>query len=139
MSWYYWANTGEIHEATGGMKWFLDREIDLEKAAAGAGVPQKTYGPFATQDEAQAFASTHPSWLSQGKQVLGQAGQALDVPGALTSLGNTLVKLVNRALEAVAGIVLLAIAANVILKQTTGVDVAGRAARAGKRAATAAA
>lgn len=80
------------------------------------------------------------------ESLLGKAGGAVapaiapitDVTGAITGAVNTVVKLVPRVLEAVVGIVLLAIAANAILKQTTGVDVAGTAKRAGKTAAKAA-
>ncbi len=140
MSWYYYRNTGQIHEATGVLKWTTDREIDLEKAAADVGVPQKVYGPFATQQQAETFKAGNPSWVDQAKQAAGDVGQAVNgIPNAVTNFGNTLVKLVNRMLEAFAGVVLLAIAANVILKQVSGVDVAAKGLSAGKKAAKAAA
>lgn len=132
MSWYYHQTYGEVVEETGWRKWLQDREIDQEKIAAAAGVPQTWFGPFATQAQAQAFGSTHPSLTDQAKAAVQAPIQ--DLTGAVTAAVNTAVKLWVRVAEAAVGIVLLAIAANAIVKQTTGVDAAGAAARAGKTA-----
>lgn len=140
MSWYYHQTYGEIVEYTGWQKFLQDREIDQEKLAAKVGIPQSWFGPFATQAEAQAFKTGHPSAIDQAKAVAAQP--IAGVEQAIANFGNTIVKLSTRLAEAAVGIVLLAIAANVILKQLTGVDVAGSAVRttkkAGKAAATAA-
>lgn len=129
MSWYYSQVTGSVSELTGTDKWLMDREIQLEQASAKVGVPEVLWGPFTTQQEAQTFAQAHPSVQ---KAV---TAPVTDVTSAITSFSNTLVKLFTRLAEAAVGVVLLAIAANVILKQTTGFDAAGTAIRTGKRAA----
>lgn len=146
MSWYYELATGDIFERTGFLKWETDREIDREKlvAAIPGGFPQHVFGPFATRDEAQAFKSTHPSVVDQAKAGVKAAENAVqqpvhDVTSAIAAVGNQLVKLGLRLVEAAVGIVLLAIAANAIIKQATGVDVAGAAVRAGKKTGKAAA
>lgn len=133
MSWYYNHTDGQVFQLTGALKWAQDREIALEEQAAKVGVPQFNFGPFATQADAEKFKAAHPSVATQAQ------GAITDVTGAITGFGNQLVKMLNRILEAITGIVLLAIAANIILKQTTGVDVAGHAIKAGKQTAKAAA
>jgi hypothetical protein len=133
MSWYYNITTGNIVELTGTLKFFQDREIGLEEHAAQLGAPQFNFGPFPTQADAQAFKTAHPSAVDQAKGAV--QGVAGDVSGAVANFGNQLVKLSIRFAEAAVGVVLLAIALNVILKQATGVDVAGSAVKAGKTAA----
>jgi len=140
MSWYYRLDTGEVFEATGLLKWSTDREIGLEKLAG----TRIIYGPWGARAEADTFAAAHPSFLShiqdQARNLQNQVQQAIpDIPGAITAATNTAVKLSIRFAEAAVGIVLLAIAANAILKQATGVDVAGTAVRTGKKAARVAA
>ena len=133
MSWYYNRSLGDIFEATGPIKWTIDREIDLEKTLAKAGRPQVFFGPFATQADAQTFKAANPSILDRARDVAGNLNPVNDVTSAITSFTNTIVKLWIRVAEAAVGIVLLAIAANAILKQTTGIDPAGSAIGAGKK------
>ena len=138
MSWYYNRTTGDVYQATGVMKWTTDREITLEKGAAATfGTPQTLFGPFATRADAEAAKQANPSLPDQAKAAI--ARPVTDVTSAIAGFGNQLVKVGLRLAEAAVGIVLLAIAANVILKQLTGVDVAGSAVRAGKQAGAAAA
>lgn len=133
MSWYYNSSTGEIAEFTGWQKWLEDREITLEKATS----TQTHYGPFASQADAQAYKTAHPSVVDRAKQAA--TGAVTDVTSAITGATNTFVKLSIRVLEAAVGIVLLAVAFNAILKQTTGVDAIGAARKAGTKAAVTAA
>jgi hypothetical protein len=138
MSWYYDRGSGNIVELTGQAKWMADTEISLEKLDPI--VPQVWFGPYNTQAEAETFKTANPSVVDQAKTAADTASKVIpDVAGSLTQFGNTLVKLSIRFAEAAVGIVLLAIAANAILKQTTGVDVAKTTAKAGKKAATIAA
>jgi hypothetical protein len=136
--WYYNSHTGAVEE--------LPEAIGFVELHSGLG----WHGPFDTKQAALDFYNTNkaanPGWAAPtgiGGN-LANAGAAVvapitDVTGAITGATNTIVKLVPRVLEAAAGIVLLAIAANVILKQVTGVDVAGSAVRATRRSATTAA
>lgn len=117
MSWYYDQVNGQIAERTGFDKWLIDRDIWTMKHDPIPG--QTIYGPFATQAEAEAFKASHPS---------GVAG-VLGIPSA-SQVTSEVAALLVRIGEIALGIVLLAIAANVILKQSTGVDVGA----AGRRA-----
>jgi len=135
MSWYYNITTGRVVELTGALKFFQDREIALEEHAAQLGAPQFNFGPFPTQADADAFKTAHPSAVDQAKGAVQSVTG--DVSGAVANFGNQLVKLAIRFAEAAVGVVLLAIALNVVLKQATGVDVAGSAVKAGKNAAVA--
>jgi hypothetical protein len=107
------------------------------------------HGPFGSKQEALDYytrnAPHNPGWKAPTGIAgnLGNAGAAVAEPAreainsatsAWTAAINTAVKLVPRILEATVGIVLLAVAANAILKSATGVDVAGTAARGVKRA-----
>lgn len=135
MSWYYNRQTligDSIFEATGWQKWATDREVDLEKAAAAAGVPQMLFGPFATRPDAETFRSAHPG-PQAGAAAVGQG--VTDVGSALNTFTKTLAQIYLRTAEIAVGIVLLAVALNAILKQTTGVNVAATAKRAGVTAA----
>lgn len=138
LEWIYNSRTGEVIEVP-----IAVAEVELH---SGLG----WHGPFDSQQAANAYysanAAANPGWKAPTGfgGVLNNAAGAVtapitDVTSAITGAVNTVVKLVPRILEAAAGIVLLAIAANVILKQLTGVDVAGTAVRTGKKAATAAA
>lgn len=134
MSWYYDAQNDKVFEATGAQSNLLDGEIKLEETGAAVGVPQLFFGPFATQQEAQQTQAQHKTLLDQVK-----ANNPLNAASdAVKGIVDTAVKLVTRILEAAAGIVLLAIAANAILHQTTGVDVAGGVKKVTKTAAKAA-
>jgi hypothetical protein len=138
VSWYYNRNLGTVVEFTGVTAWTLNGNIEFEKGLEKQfGLPRIWYGPFNTRDEAVAAQTAHPSALDEAKATAQKA--IPDVAGAITQATNTAVKLGMRLAEAAVGIVLLAIAANAILKQTTGVDVAKTAAKAGKKAATVAA
>jgi hypothetical protein len=128
MSWYYNKLAGEVFEATGWLKFTTDREIDLEKGAAALGVPQTYFGPFATKANAEAYKTANPAvipTIEKGAQKIAAAPG--DVQGFVSQLTNNIThnaeQLVIRVLEAAVGIVLLAIALNVILKQATGKDI----------------
>jgi hypothetical protein len=129
MSWYYSTATGRIFEATGLEKTALDLDIMVQNKST---LPHILFGPFASQTEAQAFAASHPATGLAGAVTgpVNQLGTGLaglnPVDKVLGAVGPILVRIG----EVVAGIVLLAIAANVILKQTTGVNPAGAAKRA---------
>ncbi len=108
------------------------------------------HGPFDTKQDALNYyernKAANPGWkapttdvgtsISNAQDTAKQRGQSLinDATSAWTAAINTIVKLVPRVLEAAVGIVLLAVAANAILKQTTGVDIAGAAVRGTRRA-----
>jgi len=107
------------------------------------------HGIFHNRDDVTAYynanKAAHPQWKAPTSNIIDQAGNTIDTAqakaqqvvdsatSAWTAAINTAVKLVPRVLEAAVGIVLLAIAANAILKQTTGVDVAGAAVRGARR------
>ncbi len=131
-SWYYSQPTGDVSQLCGWEKWSMDREIQLQQAAAKAGVPQNMFGPFATQAQAEQAKQQNPSWPDQAAKTV--QGPVTDVTSAITAFANQVYKLTIRLAEAAVGIVLLAIAANVILKQTTGVDVARTTVRGVKKA-----
>jgi hypothetical protein len=122
-SWYYNRVTGQVFSASGAEKYALDKSIMLEKLP---GVSKYLWGPYATQAEAQAAAAQYPATAPTALAAVPTPGDVADK--VLGTVGPVLV----RVGEVVAGVVLLAIAANVILKQTTGVDVAGGAARAAR-------
>lgn len=112
------------------------------------------HGLFHSTDEITRFyndnKAAHPGWKAPTGNPIDQAGNAVDAAGqkvnqvvdsatsAWTAAINTIVKLVPRVLEAAVGVVLLGIAGNVLLKQLTGVDVAGAAVRTAKQASKAA-
>jgi hypothetical protein len=138
LKWYYNSRLGSVVELDMGTGWVY--------LHSGTG----WHGPFDTHQAAidyyTANQAANPGWKAPtglGGNISNAVGAinnpVSDVTGAIAAATNTIVKLAMRVLEAAVGIVLLAIAANVILKQTTGVDVAGTAKRAGKKAAVAAA
>ncbi len=140
-----------------GMKWFynsrtgLVQELPVPVGDVELHLGLGWHGPFDTQQKAIDFynagKAANPGWQAPTDnfgQLLGNATSAVtkpitDVTSGIAAFTNTVVKLVPRILEAAVGIVLLAIAANVILKQTTGVDVVGTGVKVGKKAAMAAA
>lgn len=123
MSWYYNQAGGQIFEATGATKWGVDQTIFVQKNDPVPG--QIIYGPFTTQAQAQTAKDAH-------------AVPSLNpITDAQTALSSTVGSYFVRGAEIVLGVVLIAIALNAILKQTTGVDVGGAAVRAGKIAAIA--
>jgi hypothetical protein len=145
LDWYYNSHTGAVQ--------ILPKPQGEALLHLGIG----WHGPFDTKDEALAYyernAPNNPGWkaptgwkgnISNALDTAGDAASAVTEPISDFTTGiaaaiNTAIKLVPRVLEATLGIVLLAIAANVILKQATGVDVAGSAARAGTKVAKTAA
>lgn len=135
MSWYYSRATGRVFEATGLEKVALDTDIMVQNH--GGLLVRVIYGPYSTQAEAQAAAAQYPTLGSTVTQAAGQVGGTLNPLNTADAVFAKLAPFLVRVGEVVAGIVLLAIAANVILKQTTGVDVAGGTARAARRAASA--
>ena len=131
MSWYYHQSNGDIVELTGWQAAAQNTEITLEAAAAKVSPsPQYWYGPFGSQAEAQAFKTAHPSVVAQIQGTISGVESNVVSPAV-----NVAVKLTIRLAEAAVGIVLLAVAANAILKQTTGVDVARTARRAATKTA----
>jgi hypothetical protein len=137
MSWYYNRANGTVFEATGFQKQVTDAQIMLEKGQAALGVPELFYGPFATQADANAFAANNPTYQSEAAKAV--QAPVTDVTSAIAAAANTAVRLSMRVLEGAVGIVLLAIAANAVIKRTTGVSPAGEAVKAGKTAGKAAA
>ena len=135
MSWSYNSDSGSINET--------NDIVAAPELHLGLG----WHGPFPTKQAAldyyQQNKAANPGWKAPtglGGTITNTLPDAVtkpitDVTGAVTGAANTVVKLVPRVLEAAAGIVLLAIALNAVLKQTTGVDVAGTAARGAKKAA----
>jgi hypothetical protein len=121
MSWYYSSVTGAVYEQTGALAAITNANILVERHDPVPG--QYVWGPFATEDAALAAKAKHPP-LPNPVTAVGSA-----VTGAASSVAGQVGAYVVRILEGVAGIVILAIALNVILKQSTGVDVASSAAR----------
>lgn len=137
LKWYYNSTLGSVVE--------LDMGTGYVYLHSGTG----WHGPFDTHQAAidyyTANQAANPGWKAPtglggniGNAVGAATAPITDVSSAIAAAINTAVKLVPRVLEAAAGIVLLAIAANVILKQTTGIDAVGAAKKAGKTAAAAA-
>lgn len=133
MGWYYNKESGAVAQYTGWQEVAMKAEITAEKLVPATEV---FFGPFATQQEAQNFKNANPSVVDKATQAI--QAPVTDVTSAVAGAVNTLVKLSVRLAEAAVGIVLLAIAFNAILKQTTGVDAVGSARKAGKTAAKAA-
>ena len=142
LDWYYNSHTGAVQ--------MLPKPQGEALLHLGIG----WHGPFNEKQDALDYyernAPNNPGWkaptgwkgnLSNAIEGATDAVTApiSDVTTGIAAAINTAVKLVPRVLEAALGIVLLAIAANVILKQATGVDVAGTAARAGTKVAKTAA
>lgn len=123
MSWYYTSATGNVFQATGASKFTIDRSIFVQKHDLVPG--QLVYGPFGTEAQAQAAAGVHPpiSLSSTVSALNPVAGVTADIAGYFV-----------RAAEIILGVVLIAIALNAILKETTGVNVAGKIAHAGVKA-----
>lgn len=117
-SWYYFSLNGKVGTATGLGKLAIDQQILLQAVDP---FPGKIYGPYSTQAAAEAAKAAHPSVTSQ-----------LPTPGNVEA---TIETYFGRVAEAILGVVLLAVAANALIKGVTGISPAGVA---GKAAATAA-
>lgn len=127
--WYYNSHTGAVEQ--------LPEAVGWGELHSGLG----WHGPFDTKQAALDFyaqgAAANPGWKAPTGVVGNIANGAGVVTGPITgaagAVTDTVVKLTVRTIEAAVGIVLLAIAANVILKQLTGVDVARTTVRAARR------
>lgn len=128
MSWYYNSVNGAIVELTGVAAAAMNAEIAVMKHDPIPG--QIVWGPYSTREGALAAKAAHPASI---------APEPVHIPNPLSTIGADVQAMFVRALEAIAGIVLLAIAANIILKELTGIDAAGTARRVGTKAAIAAA
>src|SRR5262245_40037467 len=106
MSWWYNQTVGSVFEKSGAEGAALKAAVWTQEHDPIPG--QWLYGPFGTQAEAEAVKAAHPPITAV---VGGAIGSGIDQLGVL----------LLRLAEAALGIVLLAIAFQAILKQTTGV------------------
>jgi len=93
---------------------------------------QWLYGPFPDQAGAEAAKAAHPP-ISSAIPTPG------DIAGAINSGVSQIGAFAVRAAEAVLGIVIIAVALNVIFRQATGVDLAAKGAKAARAGAATAA
>lgn len=133
MAWYWDAQTHRAIEATG-----ADAQVLNFQVSVGSHLPlvnRRWYGPYATQADAQAAGAHLPTSSIPGPDVSGVTGPVIGAAGNLGSIGATVADYFVRAAEIVAGVVILAIALNAIIRSSTGVDVAQKTRRGAQRAA----
>jgi len=130
MAWYWDAQRHVAIEATGTEASVLNTQV-----AVGSHLPlldRRWYGPYATQADAQAAGAHLPTSSIPGPDVSGVTGPVID---AVPNLSSTIADYFVRAAEVVAGVVILAIAINALIRSSTGVDVAQKTRRGAQRAA----
>ena len=131
MPWYWDSATHTAIEADGARAAVLNTQVMVGAHDLIPG--QRWYGPYATQAAAQAAGAKLPTSPFTGPDLSGLTGPVIDSVPSLSSIEGYFV----RGAEIIAGVVLMAIAANAILRSSTGVDVGAKVKSGATRAAVA--